>query len=897
MKKLFLLAATMLLTVNLMAVDYPLSVAGTVVTDANEDDVLGDGTVSYDNDAHALNLYNANIEGSIWYHPAWAEDSEFTIRINGKCAITLDGTSKAGAIYSQVARTNIVGFGTNPELTVSNIHHTSTSGIAIKAFANGSAKELSIDGLKVTATSDTHYAIDCSELNAKAGSFIEATAGEDWPALSCKMNKIAYTETKLAYDLQNDPSGTLEDHNHIIIAPESTVEEISDVLIVGKPITNYTINDVLQNGAGDSWDAKKKVLTMRTENYYVSEDEILFNFSIPATLSFVGGINKSLSGGGTQPVIKTSADLTITGAPEVSLTASSASALVVEPGSSAVTVTFDKANFMTFSGNQYSIQKVGSGSGDVKLAFISSSINMLNVKDIADAKLEGCEVTGMGSGPFIFDPAYGFVDQMMCMPDCSPMTDVQIGAEGYPLSVNAIPVYPYNASDIVGDGKLSYNHATKTLTVAEGAALDISGLSTATVEVDGQDLTVVFIGIPGSVYSDDNEVIKMTNGTGHKLTIVSEMGATTGTIDMRSDNNDQEAIIDATDADVEFRGVNKFSLWGESTYLDAPAIKAKKLIVNANLVVSNANTATTADILENVPVELNENIELDGSDLQLNATTHMVEWKTPKADKIREVGLVAKELDESASLEVVGMKVTKLNKGDILGDGKISFDEVNKALTLDNATITATDANAIQCNYLPGGKLTIKVKGTNIISCDKVHGIIAIGEDIEIVGVGSAPYLSIDVEANGTDFMAYQSYAENLVVKDVTFLATSHHALGSVIHIGSLIGHLTVDNSDLRAALEECSTSSPAILCNQLTMLNGVALRYDEPAWPMITWEGDHFDGTDRTHIWIGKNAEFPTDIEDIFVPVEKAQKVLLNGQIFILRGEHVYNMQGMMIR
>jgi hypothetical protein len=65
----------MLLTVNLMAVDYPLSVAGTVVTDANEDDVLGDGTVSYDNDAHALNLYNANIEGSIWYHPAWAEDA------------------------------------------------------------------------------------------------------------------------------------------------------------------------------------------------------------------------------------------------------------------------------------------------------------------------------------------------------------------------------------------------------------------------------------------------------------------------------------------------------------------------------------------------------------------------------------------------------------------------------------------------------------------------------------------------------------------------------------------------------------------------------------------------------------------------------------------------------
>ena len=713
------------------------------------------------------------------------------------------------------------------------------------------------------------------------------------------MNKVTHTGTKVVYDLHNDPNKKLQDHNRIIIAPESSVQEYTEVSILGEPVTNYTKDDVMQNGVGDTWDASKKKLTLKGGTYSYSANKAFFNFSSPATLALENGNYKSFETY-DGPIIKTTADLTITGGVETFFTTYDGScAIAVEPGASDVTLTFDKANITSLSGKTYSIQKTGTGTGAVKLAFLSSHVEMDNVNGIADANFTDCAIFGDGSGPFALDPDLGFVNQFSCDPTCEVMLTIRIAPDSYPVSVNAYSIYPYNAADIMGDGKLSYNHATKTLTVAEGADL-IGGTVCPVVSVANQDLTILFKGKPLGSFGDYYQAIKMTNGK--KLTLISAPGGKNEAIEIASNNTDKLPVIDADGADVEFRGVLPFKVQVDKGgavdyYVNAPLIKANKLIVNAALVLNNPNTATEADVLANVPVELNENIELDGLDLQLNATTHMVEWKTPKADKIREVGLVAKELDESASLEVVGMKVTKLNKGDILGDGKISFDEANKALTLDNVTITATEANAIQCNYLPGGKLTIKVKGTNIISCDKVHGIIAIGEDIEIVGVGTAPYLSIDVEANGTDFMAYQSYAENLVIKDVTFLATSHHALGSVIHIGSLIGHLTVDNADLRAALEECSTSSPAILCNQLTMLNGVALRYDEPAWPMITWEGDHFDGTDRTHIWIGKNAEFPTDIEDIFVPVEKAQKVLLNGQIFILRGEHVYNMQGMMIR
>ncbi|MBO7458522.1 MAG: hypothetical protein J6T80_04625 [Paludibacteraceae bacterium] len=894
MKKLFLFAAMMLLTVNLMATDYPLSVADVVVTDANEDDVLGDGTVSYDDDTHILTLSNAHLTGSIWYHPAWTDDSEFSIYVVGKCSIILDGTSKAGAIYSQVARTNIVGFGQNPELEVSNLNHTGSGGAAIKAFGSGTQQELHIDGLKVKATSDSDDAIDCSALNAKAGSFIDAQGGIDDRGIGCSKSSISYTETMLVYDLQNNPNG-IADHNHMIIAPGMSVEEISDVLILGQPITNYTVNDVLQNGVGDTWDASKKILTLKDENISSTGDEAFLTFSTPATLSLQGGTYKSINND-TKPVIKTTANLTITGGPETSITTAYASALVAEPGTSAITIIFDKANIMTFGGSAYSIQKEGVGSGAVNLSFINSHVEMENVSGVASVNYENCAVVGMGSGPFIFDPYDGgFIDQSMCEPSCSPMTTIEINTDGYPLSVNAIPVFPYNASDIMGNGKISYNHNTQTLTVAEGADLDI-GSTTPTVEVDDQDLTIVFEGIPGSVYSDDNEVIKMTNGTDHKLTIISKMGSTTGTINMRSDNNDQEAIIDATGADVEFRGVNKFSLWGESTYLDAPAIKAKKLIVNANLVVSNANTSTSADILENVPVELNENIELDGLDLQINTSTHEVEWKTASSDKIREVVFVAKDLDNSASLQVAGVNVTKLNKSDILGDGKISYDEANKKLTLDNARIITAAANAIYALTIPDDKLTIEVKGTSVISCDQIHGISSM-VDLDIVGSGSAPYLSIDVEADGSAFMPIDLYSENLGVKDMTLLATTHHAAAAAISIGMIVGHLTVNNADLRAAIEDCDPSLVAINCNQLTLGAGVALRYDAPTWPMLTWEGSYFDGSDRTHIWIGKNADFPTDVENTFVPAEKAVKVIRDGQLFIIRGERIYTIQGALVK
>lgn len=85
--------------------------------------------------------------------------------------------------------------------------------------------------------------------------------------------------------------------------------------------------------------------------------------------------------------------------------------------------------------------------------------------------------------------------------------------------------------------------------------------------------------------------------------------------------------------------------------------------------------------------------------------------------------------------------------------------------------------------------------------------------------------------------------------------------------------------------------------CNELDMLNGSELRYEEPEWSMVTWGGSDFTGSDLSRIWIGKNADFPTDVENTFVPAEKAVKVIRDGLLYIIRGEQVYTITGARIK
>lgn len=64
------------------------------------------------------------------------------------------------------------------------------------------------------------------------------------------------------------------------------------------------------------------------------------------------------------------------------------------------------------------------------------------------------------------------------------------------------------------------------------------------------------------------------------------------------------------------------------------------------------------------------------------------------------------------SLTIAGTTVTDVNKTDVLGDGKVSFDPATNTLTLNNATIETTGNSAIIWSDF-ASTLTIMLKGTN----------------------------------------------------------------------------------------------------------------------------------------------------------------------------------------
>ena len=107
-----------LCTVTALAVDsYTPWVGGVQVTSENADDVLGDGTVSYDSDTKTLTLNNANISGTYEYQP-WYEAmiysamGDLTINLIGNNTLKSTNTYADGIDAAGGCNVTVTGRGT-----------------------------------------------------------------------------------------------------------------------------------------------------------------------------------------------------------------------------------------------------------------------------------------------------------------------------------------------------------------------------------------------------------------------------------------------------------------------------------------------------------------------------------------------------------------------------------------------------------------------------------------------------------------------------------------------------------------------------------------------------------------------------------------------------------------
>jgi len=158
-------------------ITYGLYVAGKSVNAKNKNDVLGDGTVSYDSSKNALTLKNANITSSAGI--SYSGTSDFGVVLEGNNSI--DNVSSNGTgIYMGNAATSIGGTGsltittagngiTAKNLTVNSgtVHTSGYVGIsAISAPGFG----LTMNGGTVTAIGTAGPGVNASSLTANGGS-------------------------------------------------------------------------------------------------------------------------------------------------------------------------------------------------------------------------------------------------------------------------------------------------------------------------------------------------------------------------------------------------------------------------------------------------------------------------------------------------------------------------------------------------------------------------------------------------------------------------------------------------------------------------------------------------------------------------------------------------------
>lgn len=172
----------------------------------------------------------------------------------------------------------------------------------------------------------------------------------------------------------------------------------------------------------------------------------------------------------------------------------------------------------------------------------------------------------------------------------------------------------------------------------------------------------------------------------------------------------------------------------------------------------------------------------------------------------------ANSLAENYDLSVAGKQVTDVNRTDILGDGKVSYDPITNTLTLNNATIVNYDGNGIENRI---SNLVINVIGSNTVTADG-RGACAIGanQNFCITGGGS---LVANAGDPGCGILARTC---GITIANVTITANAQWGISGM---GYNDETLTIKNATIKAigtdgsicdfisiTLEDCTITQPA---------------------------------------------------------------------------------------
>ena len=357
-----------------------------------------------------------------------------------------------------------------------------------------------------------------------------------------------------------------------------------------------------------------------------------------------------------------------------------------------------------------------------------------------------------------------------------------IDYHSYNLQVKGIRVTSGNASDILGDGTVSYDPITNTLTL-NGATIQnttngiINQIDNLKIKLIG-DNTISSSDIGIEIRQGGIHTTIMGPGT---LTTYSNYGifcSTSWSDYTLTITDNAKLVLNGNSVGV---GLATSNLEVDCAELWAKGSNGSVICSNLNMEGTYISEPTGAVFLEDEGV-----VEFEGSYAYLVKGTYV------------------KIVPNPYNLIVAGTRVNAANAADVLGDGSVSYDAYNRVLTLNGATLintTTSDPDGIRNEGID--ELTIELIGQNTITAGD-DGINMDGYSTLITGWGS-----LYIDSRFGIYGGVESFTA-LTVADGCSVVIN----GSQVGISIPDGLLTVRN----ATLKSTGDIYGSIYCENFTM-------------------------------------------------------------------------------
>ncbi len=623
---------------------YDLYVRGVQVTDDNANNILGDGTASYNYESKYLHLSGDLTDSST---VIWSGIDGLTISVDKDITIT-ETTSYLYCIAGE--RMTITGEG---KLTlrnkVSNISTAvSVKGLTLEDIDLTVEASVGIQGSEGSGSLDIkHSNVDIS---ANAGAVVNFNDG------------VTLTDSVIfepeQYSISNGSIMTNgSTAGSVTIYAGYDVDDAYDLYICGTQVTGRNRFDILRNGVF-TFDNETATLYIKNSATITTAKPLIKNNIDDLTIAVENDATLEQDTEDASSVIYTSSSATITGPGKLTLIGSNAdSGIRAESG------------VLTIKGADIDIQvpaKSLNGSMGSSLNIIGSDIHCAGtISYFRDGiELEYAEITAPTNAKIDLSLQHTY---NVYTADGELATDVTISstAQSYPLYIAGTWVNDLNKSDVLGNGVFFYDSESKMLFVYENYSCDETVIFNSGIE----DLVIYTLN-NCTLQSNKHDSILI-----EKDTVITGPGGLTAWGNYAAIRITCDSELTVLNTDLAVSGQD--GIVGDEYHDVYDSLK----VIHSNLELWGGNGGACYD--------LTGGFDLIGCTETTQSVQKPVGFYSGNNYPIDEVIIEADVNYTVYPLSVCGVEVNEFNAADILGNGAASFDLENNTLHLKRSITSA----------------------------------------------------------------------------------------------------------------------------------------------------------------------------------------------------------------